>query len=312
MFQFRFSIGGIFLGLAFLGVQGNLRLQAQDAAPAVATIPESDGPGKTAFPENFKRENLVAWCIVPFDAKGRSPRERALMLRQLGIKRLAYDWRDEHIPSWDEELVELRAHGIELTAFWCSSSLHPVQDEKNRMIVEFLKRNDQKTQLWFMLPEGQLAKIEDPQVRLRAAVRAVGELAEWVAPLDCHVGLYNHGGWSGRPETLVAIMESLKSRKNVGVVYNLHHAHSDLSGFPGAFQRLKPYLLCLNLNGTTQEGPKILPLGSGKLDREILGWIRNAEYTGPIGILDHRPEMDARESLLQNLIGLEELLKPAP
>ncbi len=30
--------------------------------------------------ENFKKENLVAWCIGPFDAMNRSPKQRAEML----------------------------------------------------------------------------------------------------------------------------------------------------------------------------------------------------------------------------------------
>src|SRR5688572_24366106 len=42
----------------------------------------------------FARENLVAWCIVPFDAKQRGPAERAEMLARIGVTRVAYDWRD--------------------------------------------------------------------------------------------------------------------------------------------------------------------------------------------------------------------------
>ena len=33
----------------------------------------------------FARTNLVAWCIVPFDAKKRGPEERAEMLSRLGF-----------------------------------------------------------------------------------------------------------------------------------------------------------------------------------------------------------------------------------
>ena len=45
----------------------------------------------------FAKDNLLAWCIVPFDACKRGPKERAVMLQRLGIRALAYDWRDEHI-----------------------------------------------------------------------------------------------------------------------------------------------------------------------------------------------------------------------
>jgi len=31
----------------------------------------------------FSKNNLVAWCIVPFDARERGPEERAAMLRSL-------------------------------------------------------------------------------------------------------------------------------------------------------------------------------------------------------------------------------------
>lgn len=119
----------------------------------------------------FSRENLLAWCIVPFDASKRTPAERAAMLQRLGIGALAYDWRQEHIPTFDEELT------------------------------------------------------------------------------------------------------------------------------------------CVNLNGMTRGGPKILNLGEGAEDVPILRMIRDSGYAGPLGILDHRPEMDAAEALRGNLDGLPGLLQ---
>ena len=71
--------------------------------------------GATASPESlFARTNLVAWCIVPFDARKRGPEERAAMLERLGLKKFAYDYRAEHIPTFDAEMEALRRHGIEL------------------------------------------------------------------------------------------------------------------------------------------------------------------------------------------------------
>src|SRR4051812_29070664 len=72
----------------------------------------------------FARDNLVAWCIVPFDAKKRSPEERAAMLRRLGFKRYAYDWRAEHLPTFEREIAALRQNGVELTAVWFPGSLN--------------------------------------------------------------------------------------------------------------------------------------------------------------------------------------------
>ena len=70
------------------------------------------------IPENLKRENLVPWCIVPFDLKKRTPEERAKMLVRLGFKRSAYDWRAQHVPEFEEEILQYKKHGIEFFAFW--------------------------------------------------------------------------------------------------------------------------------------------------------------------------------------------------
>ncbi|MDA0725322.1 MAG: hypothetical protein O3B25_13790 [Verrucomicrobia bacterium] len=51
---------------------------------------------KTGVEKVFALDNLVAWCIVPFDAKKRGPAERAEMAKRLGFTKIAYDWRGEH------------------------------------------------------------------------------------------------------------------------------------------------------------------------------------------------------------------------
>lgn len=279
---------------------------------------ESAG-AKFAVPRNLETDQLVAWCIVPFDAAKRGPVERAEMLQELGLKRLAYDWREEHVASWPAEIAALKEHDIELTSFWCSASLEPAGDPGAQRILEFLRKEQVSTQLWVMLPDHELAKISDENERLEAAADAVRQLAIPAGEIGCSVGLYNHGGWIGRPDTLVKVIKKLRAGdsainqagiENVGIVYNFHHSHDDLDAFPAALTQMKPYLFCLNLNGTTVGGPKIQTLGNGQLDRKILSWIRQSQYSGPVGILDHRSEMDARDSLKSNIRGLKTLLSP--
>lgn len=93
----------------------------------------------------WKRNNLVAWCVVPFDAKKRTPEERAEMLESLGFKHFAYDWRDEHIPTFDAEIEAMQKHGIDLLAWW-----YPLDadDPKGRSILETFKRHHIHPQLW--------------------------------------------------------------------------------------------------------------------------------------------------------------------
>lgn len=66
----------------------------------------------------FRRGNLVAWCIVPFDDEARSPADRAAMMKRLGIVNYAYDYRAEHVPQFDDEMRAISEQGIELVAWW--------------------------------------------------------------------------------------------------------------------------------------------------------------------------------------------------
>ena len=83
-------------------------------------------PVRGALPATglFSRTNLVAWCIVPFDSQKRGPEERAAMLERLGIRRLAYDWRSEHIPTFDAEVAALQKRHIDLVAWWFPAGLN--------------------------------------------------------------------------------------------------------------------------------------------------------------------------------------------
>src|SRR6188768_2480533 len=91
------------------------------SACSVGSIRAQTEPNTNAL---FRRENLAAWCIVPFDAKKRGPEERAAMLEKLGFKKFVYDYRAEHIPQWDDELNALKKHHIELLGWWFPTSLN--------------------------------------------------------------------------------------------------------------------------------------------------------------------------------------------
>ena len=66
--------------------------------------------------DNFAKEELVAWCIVPFDAEKRGPAARALMLKRLGLIRVAYDWRAQHVKEFEAEILQYKNHGLEFFA----------------------------------------------------------------------------------------------------------------------------------------------------------------------------------------------------
>jgi hypothetical protein len=257
-------------------------------------------------PDLFAAENLVAWCIVPFDAKRRGPEERAAMLDRLGIRQLAYDWRAEHIPTFDAELDALKKHNIRLTAFWFPHGLN----ENARKILDLLQRHQVRTQLWVAGGGAATKSVEEQQARIKAEADCIRPIAVEAAKIGCTVELYNHGGWFGEPDNQIAIIEQLKL-DNVGIVYNLHHGHTHLDQLPTLLKRMLPYLHAVNLNGMVKDGGrrgmKILPLGQGDLDLDLLKTIRQSGFRGPIGILNHT-SADAELRLQDNLDGLRWLV----
>jgi sugar phosphate isomerase/epimerase len=259
----------------------------------------------------FSRQNLLAWCIVPFDAKIRTPEERADMLDRLGFTMLAYDWRDEHISEFDDEVRELGRHGISMTAFWWGSGMPESRrslkkDERMQMQLDCIRRNNLKLEVWITCSDHDLGSIDDEE-KFEELAERVDIFARVLAPLGCRLGLYNHGGWGGQPHHMVEIMKRVRS-DNVGIVYNFHHGHEHLDMMPAAFGEMLPYLLCVNLNGMNREGPKILPLGQGPEDEKILRMIKESGYSGPIGIIGHIAEEDVEVVLKRNLEGLKKLL----
>jgi hypothetical protein len=266
---------------------------------AAAWMPFGSAPAAAQEPKVFARSNLVAWCIVPFDSKHRGPAERAAMVKRLGFTKVAYDWRDQHVPTFEQEILQYQKHGIEYFAFWGTH---------DKAFALFAKYN-LHPQIWQTLGSPN-APTQTQEERVALAARQMLPLAERTAKMKCKLGLYNHGGWGGEPENLAAVCKVLRERhkmEHVGIVYNLHHGHGHIDDFAAVLARMKPYLLCLNLNGMSAKGPKILQLGAGEADVKLLKIIADSGYSGPIGIIGHT-EDDVELRLRDNLDGLDWIL----
>lgn len=255
----------------------------------------------------FAHPNLVAWCIVPFDAKGRGPEERAAMLERLGFTQFAYDYRAEHIATFDAEMEALKRHHVRLLAWWFPATLN----NEAKLILDVLTRHNLRgVQLWVTGSGAPTKTPDEQQARVAAEAARIRPIAEAAAKLEGQVALYNHGAWFGEPENQLAIIALLRRSgiTNVGLVYNLHHGHDHLARFPALLAQMKPHLLALNLNGTVRggdkQGQKIVPLAQGELDAQLLTAIRDSGWRGPIGILNHTNE-DAEGRLQDNLAGLD-------
>jgi sugar phosphate isomerase/epimerase len=281
------------------------------AAALLAPLPPGRAPladdPRLGRAELYDRANLVAWCIVPFDARKRGPEQRAAMLERLGLRRFAYDWRAEHLPTFDQELDALKRHGIELTAVWFPTTL----DDDARTILDRLKAHGIQTQLWVTGGGEPTRSAEEQKARVAAEAARLRPIAEAAREIGCTVALYNHGGWFGEPENQLAVIEAL-GMPNVGLVYNLHHGHDQMDRFPQLLERMKPHLLAINLNGMDVDGEKhgrkILVIGQGSEDARLLRQILDSGWRGPVGVLNHTDE-DAEARLKANLDGLERLVR---
>jgi hypothetical protein len=256
----------------------------------------------------FARSNLMAWCVVPFDSLERGPRERAAMLKELGISKLAYDWREKHLATFPDELNALKENQIELKAvwFWISTPQADQLDSANQVMFNMVKENNIKTDFWIGIDKGFFDGLTDEE-KLDKGVAAVKALHKMASEIGCTINLYNHGDWFGEPDNQIAIIEK-SGLKNVGIIYSFHHAHSQIADFPARLNRMLPYLKAININGMNVNGPQILPVGQGESELSMLKTIKSSGYNGPIGILGHIAEKDVKEVLEGNLNGLKKLL----
>jgi azurin/sugar phosphate isomerase/epimerase len=218
----------------------------------------------------------------------------------MGVTKVAYDWRQEHVAEFEAEILAYKKHGLEFFAFWS------VHDEALRLF----EKHQLHPQIWVISGN----KGETQEAKVKNAAEGLLPVIAKAAKIGSKVAIYNHGGWQGEPENMVAICEYLKKHHavtNVGIVYNLHHGHGHLARLDEALKLMLPHLLCLNLNGMDiagdTKGRKILPIGVGTEDLKVLRQVRASGYAGPVGILNHTME-DAEGRLLDNLDGLRHLV----
>jgi azurin/sugar phosphate isomerase/epimerase len=248
----------------------------------------------------YDQKNLAAWCIVPFDNQKRTPEQRATMVAKMGITKVAYDWRAEHVAEFEQEILAYKKHGIEYFAFWA------YHEEAFRLF----EKHQLHPQIWVIAG----GKGDTQEAKVKSAAEGLLPTIAKAAAIGSKVAIYNHGGWGGEPENMVAVCEYLKKNHavtNIGVVYNLHHGHGHLERLDEVLKLMLPHLLCLNLNGMDvagdAKGRKILPIGAGTQDLKVLRQVRASGYAGVIGILNHTME-DAEGRLLDNLDGLRHLV----
>ena len=257
----------------------------------------------------FEKDNLYAWCIVPFDKLERTPLERIEMLKNLGIKSYGYDWRNEHLATMEEEFLIAKKNNIAIECVWMwIDSNYDKKDKLSEWNEELLKKVQNvnlKTTIWLGFHENYFQDLSQ-EAAMSKGVETINYISNKVEEIECKLAFYNHGSWIGEPENQIKIIEKLEGPK-IGIVYNFHHGHDQIEKFPHLLKIMMPYLVAVNINGMNVNGPKILPVGSGDLDKQMLQSLLNSGYKGRVGILGHVEEEDVEIVLKRNLDGLRNL-----
>ncbi|MGA2661144.1 MAG: sugar phosphate isomerase/epimerase [Verrucomicrobiota bacterium] len=272
-------------------------------APATPVGAPADSAG---LPDLLDPQNLTAWCVVPFDARKRGPEQRAEMLQRLGFRSFAYDWRAEHVPTFDAEVEALKKHGINLVAWWFPTE---AGDPNARLILEVIKRHSIHPQLWVMGSGSPTKTDAEQRQRIGQEAERIRKIVELAAPYGCPVELYNHNGWFGQPDNAGAVIERLKQLDvgGVGMVYNFSHGHADVANFPAIWKRIQRYVVAVNVTGMVAD-ERLIPPSQGDHELGMLRTIQQSGWRGPIGLIAEQGG-DAEVTLGQNLRGLEHLRK---
>lgn len=257
----------------------------------------------------FNSDNTFAWCIVPFDSEERSPAERLDMLTDLGITSYAYDWREKHLDEMAQEIELAQEKGIEMLSVWMwidanNDSIGHLS-AANERVLSILEETGLKTTIWMSFHENYFADLA-PVEALDKGIEMVKYISTRAQNVGGKVGLYNHGAWFGEPENQIAILKALPEF-SIGLIYNFHHAHEQLAVYPDLVKLMEPHLWAVNLNGMKAEGPKILPIGKGGKEQEMIQLLKDEGFDGPWGVLGHVETADVKLILEENLAGLQDL-----
>ena len=257
----------------------------------------------------FSKENIIPWSIVGFDVKERTPEERLAMVERLGFSQYAYGNRPEHIPSMQKEWLLAKEKGIKIKAVWLYINLRKDRvgqlKPASEAVFQNLLATGLKTQIWVGFEPSYFTGLSEKE-SLQQATQMINYLATRAQKLGCKIALYNHGGWFGRAQNQLKIIQQLPDQQ-VGVVFNFHHAHDSLDSYEKNIKILFPFLWCVSLNGMKPEGPQIITIGKGTQEKKMIDDLLELGYRGPFAILGHVKGGDPEGILEENYQGLQQL-----
>jgi sugar phosphate isomerase/epimerase len=263
----------------------------------------------TVVPAEQKVYPFFPFCIDWHDAKKRSFKEQADMLKELGYDGVGHIWLD----NVAERLKSLDDVGLKLFQITMTVDVAPGKqafDPKFKDVLALVKGRHMQ---FAMLLNGM--KPSDPSVDPRA-VEILREMSDLARDTGAQLLLYPHlGSWVERIEDSCRVAAKV-DRPNVGVMFNLCHwlrVDKERDYVP-LLKQAMPRLWAVSINGadTMDEKPGwdryIQPLDKGSFDvGKFLKTLKDLGYKGPIGLQCYGIGGDAREHLARSMAAWQKL-----
>jgi sugar phosphate isomerase/epimerase len=273
------------------------------AAPAAGPAGQLE-PGAAQKPYAF-----FPFCIDWHDAKKRSFKEQARMLRELGYDGVGHIWLDnvaERIKTLDE--AGLKLYQIPMTVDLTPGK--PAYDARFKDVLELVKGRH----VQFCLLVGG-AKPSDDSVDARA-VEILRQMSDLAADSGAQLLLYPHvGNWVERIQDSVRVANKV-DRPNVGAMFNLCHwlRVDSQRDYKPLLEQARPRLWAVSINGADEFDAGsgwdhyIQPLDKGSFDLgRFLRTLKELGYKGPIGLQCYGIGGDARDHLARSMAAWQRL-----
>jgi sugar phosphate isomerase/epimerase len=284
------------MNVKFLGGLLLAWLALAQAAPAA---------GQKAYP-------FFPFCIDWHDAKHRSYKEQAAMLKDLGYDGVGHIFLDgvaERIKTLDEA-------GLTLYQITMNVDVGAGKQPYEARFKDVLKLVKGRNVQFALLLNG--AKPSDQSVDAHA-VEILREMSDLARDSGSQLLLYPHlGSWVERIEDSVRVAEKV-DRANVGVMFNLCHwlRVDKQRDYKPLLKRAMPRLWAVSINGADTQDEKpgwdhyIQPLDKGSFDvGALLTTLKELGYKGPIGLQCYGIGGDAREHLARSMKAWQKLSVP--
>jgi len=256
-----------------------------------------------------KSTPFFPFCIDWHDAKKRSFKEQADMLKELGYDGVGHIWLDnvaERIKTMDD--VGLKLYQITMNVDVTPGK--PAYDPRFKDVLALVKGRHMQFDL---LLNGM--KSSDPSVDPHA-VEILREMSDLARESGAQLLLYPHqGSWVERIEDSCRVADKV-DRPNVGVMFNLCHwlRVDKQRDYKPLLKQAMPRLWAISINGADELDEKpgwdhyIQPLDKGSFDMAaFLKTLKELGYQGPIGLQCYGIGGDAREHLQRSMTAWKKL-----